>query len=228
MWNVEDDLLKIDSSKDVCCNTNIYFALRPGPIPEAQDETPDASTPSTLYLDMTVCNRSNDMVWGMFGANVVHMSFLQEYVAAHLNAEVGKYHQITNNLHVYTARWEPGVLLSEYPRGWIDPYQHRVEPRIIPLVKDPELFDLELGAFVRLYGTHRGNSYTSHLSGLDEWHEPFLQEVAKPMCNAFLMYKDKDYEAATNWVERIKSDDWREVSHDWIQRRLKTKFPANV
>ena len=34
-----------------------------------------------VKLCMTVCNRSNDMLWGAYGANVVHMSMLQEFVA---------------------------------------------------------------------------------------------------------------------------------------------------
>src|SRR5690606_25634418 len=28
MWNVEDDLLKVDSSKDVCCNLSACFSIR--------------------------------------------------------------------------------------------------------------------------------------------------------------------------------------------------------
>src|SRR5690606_5311325 len=52
MWNVQDDLMKISKSADVCCNTNCYFLITDG------------------KLDMTVCNRSNDMVLGMLGANL--------------------------------------------------------------------------------------------------------------------------------------------------------------
>ena len=45
------------------CNTHIYFRTVAG------------------KLNMTVCNRSNDVVWGMLGANAVHMTYLHELIA---------------------------------------------------------------------------------------------------------------------------------------------------
>ena len=30
MWNVEDDLLKVDSSRDVCCNLSVLFTVERG------------------------------------------------------------------------------------------------------------------------------------------------------------------------------------------------------
>ena len=56
MWSPTGDL-GIDA-KDVPCNTHIYFRRR------------------GESLDMTVCNRSNDLVWGALGSNIVHFSFL--------------------------------------------------------------------------------------------------------------------------------------------------------
>ena len=50
---------------------------------------------------MTVCNRSNDMLWGAYGANAVHMSMLQEYLASRLEIAVGEYTQISDSFHVY-------------------------------------------------------------------------------------------------------------------------------
>ena len=52
---------------------------------------------------MTVSNRSNDIIWGTFGANAVHMSMLHEYVASALMLHVGKYTQISDSFHAYTA-----------------------------------------------------------------------------------------------------------------------------
>ena len=63
MWDAKQDLSHRNESKDLPCNTHVYFSIREG------------------FLDMTVCNRSNDLIWGCCGANAVHMSFLQEYVA---------------------------------------------------------------------------------------------------------------------------------------------------
>lgn len=69
--------------KDRPCNTHLYFRV-------VDDK-----------LDMTVCNRSNDVVWGMCGANIVHMTYLQELVAAGARIPVGRYYVMTNNLHIY-------------------------------------------------------------------------------------------------------------------------------
>lgn len=85
MWDPECDL-GVDK-KDVPCNTHIYFRVVGG------------------KLDMTVCNRSNDVVWGMLGANVVHMTMLQELVALAIGMEVGTYRVFTQNAHVYEQHW---------------------------------------------------------------------------------------------------------------------------
>ena len=84
MWDAEGELRMANSCKDHPCNTHIYFNVRDN------------------ILDMTVCNRSNDMIWGALGANAVHMSILQEYIASHIGARVGIYTQFSNNLHAYT------------------------------------------------------------------------------------------------------------------------------
>ena len=130
MWTVEDDLLKIDPrvSKDVCCNLSCMFLLNP----------------QTKHLDLTVINRSNDLCWGTFGANVVHMAYLLEYVACCVGVPVGVYHQISNNAHVYDAtftpeKWEDpdhlGQFYGEY--NWT-----------VPLVRDQATFDRECAAFI--------------------------------------------------------------------------------
>ena len=40
-------------------------------------------------LQMTVHCRSNDIIWGTYGANAVHFSILQEYVAARIGVDLG-------------------------------------------------------------------------------------------------------------------------------------------
>ncbi len=82
MWDANFDLGQ-DDRKDRPCNTHAYFDLRGG------------------VLNMTVCCRSNDMVWGAYGANVVHFSMLQELIAHALGVHMGTYTQMSNNAHVY-------------------------------------------------------------------------------------------------------------------------------
>lgn len=229
MWNVEDDLLKIDTSKDVCCNVCAFFSIRDpddgltcGPFhPDVTAGTRkhgDRMRP--LELDMTVVNRSNDMIWGMLGANVVHFSFLQEYVANCVGVGTGAYHQFTNNLHVYKERWNPEQLLSntDEQETYMTFYPSK---GFIPLVKDPATFDQEVKQFVGINGD--GNEIVGNLTwqeGNLTWQEPFLQRVAQPMCHAFHRHKARDYDAALHWVEKVEPGDWRTAARNWINKRM--------
>lgn len=228
MWNVEDDLLKIDSSRDVCCNLSVCFSIRTWYESEGHDASGE---PPHRALDMTVFNRSNDMILGMLGANVVHFSILQEYMAAHLGVEVGVYNQVTNNLHCYVSNWEPERWLGDVLPDFYERYPNMRDgepynpewcyswhkPKLLSLVSDPATFDRELPEFVEL---HKGpEEPTCKIA----WQEPFFRDVASPMLRAFHVYKRKDYEAALVWAGRIEADDWRIAARSWIERRVKAK-----
>lgn len=257
MWNVNDDLLKINdvrgvcrhcrgrahfveggvggdcavcngtgvqekipASKDVCCNLNVMFSVRKEDMTQRRhaeesmlDSTPYADSPRQ-YLDMTVTNRSNDLVWGMLGANVVHFSFLQEYMAARIGVEVGQYHHFTNNLHTYTWNWEPEKWLAYYkPMTMHDPvvydimYNRRIET--VPLVSNVEKFDSEVGQFIDAPKEH--------------YNEPFLQDVAGPMMYALDLYKREKYDDMKQMVLNIQAEDWRTAAALWLGRRLTKK-----
>jgi thymidylate synthase len=229
MWNVEDDLLKIDSSKDVCCNTHAYFSVEQGTCRacngtggDAVGDTGQLCPKCNGYphdqprlLNMTVCNRSNDLVLGMLGANAVHFSILQEYMAAQLGLEVGVYNQFTNNLHVYTSNWEPERWLREYDQGgarsddWYnDTFKH------FPLVRNPAIFDAELEQFVENHKDKDCPEYDAE----DEWQEPFFRCVAEPMFKAFHSHKRK---AVQNmWLNHCEAEDWKIAGRAWLERRL--------
>jgi thymidylate synthase len=262
MWNVEDDLLRIGGkctcgadrsgpsaeahdrdcaevtgSKDVACNLSVMFSLREVPEHYGNWERQGNLGPDNpLALDMTVTNRSNDMVWGMLGANFVHFTFLQEYVAAALGVEVGRYHHFTNNLHAYTdpKRWEPEKWLRWYCEagndnceweefqgyGYKDSQTEREIQPGIALVKDRATFDAELPEFVERF------SKNPHGGGM--WREPFLATVAQPALLAY-HYGYKEHtegypvanSIATHWLNMIAADDWRVACTSWIKRRWK-------
>lgn len=61
-------------------------------------------------LHMMVTNRSNDIIYGIFGANIVQFSTIQETLCSWLrnsgnadfkDLQVGTYHQITDSMHSY-------------------------------------------------------------------------------------------------------------------------------
>jgi thymidylate synthase len=82
MWDPSADLGR--SGLDFPCNNLCYFRqAAPG------------------VLDMTIACRSNDALFGAYGANAVHFSVLHEFVASMVGMELGSMHQISNNLHIY-------------------------------------------------------------------------------------------------------------------------------
>jgi hypothetical protein len=94
---------------------------------------------------MTVSNRSNDLIWGTYGANMVHFNLLLTYVAAAVGVPKGYYHQVSSNTHLYmdfpiTQRFiekdeagGPKSLSAEYAR-----HPFLVRPHTIPLADKTE------------------------------------------------------------------------------------------
>lgn len=92
MWDATvDGRTTPENAKDRPCNDIIKFQAIP------------TEVPGHYRLNMSVFCRSNDAVWGCYGANAVHFSILLEYVAHAAGMEVGSYFQISDNLHIYDA-----------------------------------------------------------------------------------------------------------------------------
>jgi thymidylate synthase len=199
MWSPEGDLVPVDGyggvegTKDVPCNTQVYFEIQEG------------------RLDMTVTNRSNDMVWGMLGANVVHFAFLQEYMAAMIGIPTGYYHQFTNNLHVYTERWTPVEYLNDEEP---DHYKQLPRMNVVPLVSDPDIFDRECSDFVAGYCGEG-----AFPSGGEKFKTHFLSSVAWPMVKSYRAYKANDLNRALDYANEVMADDWRRACVAWMTKR---------
>ena len=219
MWTIKSDLLKIDHqfdtkmvdgsrtgfSKDVCCNTNIYFSMRRSlePHPGAYAKDGVIVVPITQRLDMTVCNRSNDLVWGLLGANYVHFSFLHEYMANCLGVNIGTYYHFSNDLHIYKNNWEPEEWLAE-PLAIYPPFLAGMP--LVDTLSRQEDFDRECLQLVKSHGAMTSS-------------EPFLHNIVRPMCNAFKMHKQRNYKEALEWMSQVKSDDWQRAGTAWITKR---------
>lgn len=234
MWNVQDDLLKVDTGKDLCCNLSVVFKVELGTCrlcggkghgPEREGKVFVMRSPCEAcggkphdcprYLNMVVFNRSNDLVWGMLGANVVQFSMLQEYLAAYLGLDVGRYDQVTADLHAYTDTWEPEKWLADAPH-----WQHAYEQRgwsPTPLVAYLKAFERQLPDFVEYHKEWR------HGKPLPGWTEPFLKDVAHPMCMVYGFYKRGEYKSCLRWLEMVASPDWRTAAQGWVARRLARK-----
>lgn len=196
MWDPSKDLGAV--SKDLPCNTHAYFQVVSG------------------RVDMMICNRSNDLIWGAYGANAVHMSFLQELVALLAGLPVGTYYQTSFNTHYYTQLHEPMV----QKLAAIAPEMGR-PPRECPYAAQV-VRPTPLGA-----GGATGNEFLADLSAFMEKPTDceglcdFFVRVAAPLFRAHSIYKHKlgargDALAA---LEDCAASDWRLACQEWINRR---------
>lgn len=196
MWDGYRDLMN-QGSKDLPCNTQVVFRV----IGKA--------------LDMTVFNRSNDAIWGAYGANVVHFSFLQEYVASSLNMDVGTYRQVSNNLHLY-----PDVPVAARMLGLVgvSSEQHYAYGRVKTA---PFLFNFpeeEKNGFVEELMRFIDNPCRP-LSGKSR----FFREVASPLWNLWGVRGEATGEVVR--AARLMADcDWKLAAIQWINRRRAAKY----
>lgn len=167
-------------------------------------------------VDMVVFNRSNDLVWGMLGANVVHFSMLHEYVARHAGYPVGTYTQVSANLHGYVKT--AGPMIEHWNDGCPDPYENEpVYPAaIVQAYTTQEQWDDDCRRFV----TDSGRLPPDPI----QFHDPFFQEVAWPIVRAHDILKDRPddpqrFEYARNALLMCGASDWRLACVEWINRR---------
>jgi hypothetical protein len=204
MWdpyNHEDacsDLHKvIAGGKDVPCNTHAYFDARGG------------------KLNMTVLCRSNDLWWGCYGANAVHFSVLQEYLAAWVGVPVGLYRQFSNNWHLYTnVVKEKDLFALATDAEASDAYIYE-DIRPMPLVESIEAWDQDLKSFME----QPMRDY--------QYHEEFFNGVAAPMFAAWHLRKTRQG-TGLDMAKDIAAPDWRKACVDWIERREAKKKEADI
>jgi hypothetical protein len=173
---------------------------------------------------MTVCCRSNDMLWGAYGANAVHMSVLQEYVATMVGVEMGEYRQVSDSFHIYlfgkNPTWDKVKDLTIDPytfRHLKNPYD-RIEHKYTPLITDPEVFNWELKRFFTIH--------PSDFDSYDGWGNPAFKDIAVPMMRAYALHKEKKY-SVYKALNDIKPVDWQTACFDWIRKRDKAYNKAD-
>lgn len=171
--------------KDIPCNTGIYF--------EIADE----------QLNMTVTCRSNDMIWGCYGSNVVHMSMLQEFVADAVGIEVGTYTQFSNNFHVYERHWNLLENVAPY-----EPYNYDLYGSHVSIVRfGNAVTDLE--ELMQWIGSPDADQYTN----------PYILLVLRPMLTAYRYYKNNRKIQALKACNDIADMEVRVACKQWLERR---------
>jgi thymidylate synthase len=170
-------------------------------------------------LDMTVFNRSNDVIWGCCGANAVHFPLLQEYIAGRLRVEVGYYWQISTNLHLYLNHID---MMRKRTSGGeeetIDFFLkdcERYYEKTQPLVTYPLTFDEDLRETMLWIEDMRESKevYDGNIAN------GFLREVVMPMAMAHQCYKNGDKEGSEKAIDAVIAEDWRIAGRQWLDRR---------
>lgn len=185
MWDPRTDLGA--DKKDLPCNTHIYFEV-------LNDK-----------LNMTVCCRSNDMVWGAYGANAVHFSILQELLALELDLRVGSYYQMSNNFHIYT-QMGPGPALLQSTSTEPECMYETGMAQAIPLLSGGECvwnFLEDCVCFIH----HEVPRLKTH----------FMRRVAGPLRAAYLARKQ-----GLEWrsmLDDVPDCDWLLAFRLWAARR---------
>jgi|SRR3990167_86083 len=192
MWDRRYDLGS--ASKDVACNVAATFQISGG------------------RLEMVVFCRSNDIIWGCYGANAVHFSMLMEYVARNVGVPMGTYTQVSVNWHAYRETFDP-IVDDALDKVSPNPYYLRAN-RPFPLMSvSRELWDADVRRFVTADGR----------ATVESFNDPFFNDVALPIVHAHDIYKDAigedRYLGALEMLDDCKALDWRRACMDWIERR---------
>jgi len=207
MWNPELDLGQ--EGKDFPCNVSATFQ---------RDEKG--------RLDLTVFCRSNDIIWGQLGANLVHMSMLLEYMAHWIGCPVGTYTQVSVNWHAYMNKY---MELEKLPRPssfhyGFDPYND--DGVVSPLMTDIDTHEhLDEVIQVLLARADSGSfPYSTHPNYM-------LGSVWAATADAVLRAHHlwRTLQAPSRFTEAIKAVkdipfewsqyDWTLAMHEWLSRR---------
>jgi thymidylate synthase len=202
-----DDLM--GEWKDRPCNTQAFFRVR-------KEHTFRFRGGESTYddkLDMTICCRSNDIVWGAYGANAVHFSMLQEYMAGRIGVDVGTLYQVSNNYHGYTAvldaLGDPMLQESDlYTSG---------EVHALDMGTDWGRWDEDLKHFMKWHDDILWAE--GHVSfGTSFFNEWFTQVPMRAAISNWC-HRRGDKEKALDFASRIAASDWRTACTQWLQRR---------
>ena len=199
IWNPHLDLGA--TTKDTPCNDMIMLQVRDG------------------YLHMTVNNRSNDVIWGAYGANAVQFSMLQEFIAVMVGVEVGYYTQQSNSYHVYPDNpfWQK-YIAGNHDSGHVhNPYMtEEVQPWPIALTPQEagqfysDCRDLDSSAQVGTLGSRHTRP---------SWRSPFFRQNVEMALEGYTLFKEGDYEKSMLFLQNMSAPDWRLAMVQWVLRR---------
>lgn len=210
IWDPAEDW---KSSKDIPCNDTIMLKIRDG------------------KLRMTVCNRSNDVIWGTYGANVVQFSTLLCYIAGRVGVDVGAYTQISDSFHVYEDnpfwnKWlerygnggTPPVVDNLYAFAEISDNVHATQAYLAPHELFSGAFDSDLHTFFDLWDKAQTDGELKNI-WVYQYETDSFSEVVVPMFLTFSRWKEGHKTVALDCAQQIRALDWKSAVKAWMLRR---------
>lgn len=197
MWDAKRDLLH--RGRDLPCNTVATLQRDP-----------------SGKLDLTVFNRSNDIVWGMFGANAVQFGSLLEYMAIRIGCPPGTYTQITVNYHGYLDTLEQVKNIRPDRMNFInDPYASG-KVRTVPMEGTAKDLDNQIGHILFCADSE---FIDVSPSASFEWAKTYFLVLKAHQVYRKIKDDSRYLRALEVLAEADQSIDWVVAATEWIQRR---------
>jgi thymidylate synthase len=200
MWDAQLDLGK--QGKDVPCNDTATFQV------DTQGR-----------LQLSVFCRSNDLIMGAYGANVVQFSVLHEFMAAWIQVPLGNYYQISVNWHAYLRDIDK---VRHIPKeAYYNPYETNV------VWNQPMRTYFEYDSFMpgiqELLFLYNDKSNLILTDTIESSH-PWLQ-MAYRMLRAHKFWKLGEKQEALNSLEKsdFRGNDFVQAGMEWMMRRMREK-----
>jgi thymidylate synthase len=203
-----DDLL--GDWKDRPCNTQVYFRVRENAPPEMYAAGGAEPEPA---LDMLITCRSNDIVYGAYGANAVHFSILHEYMAGRIGVKVGAMEQLSFNYHAYH-----DVLERVGCPAYLETYTgHKL--KALPIGTDFDAWDADLHYFMSWQKALVEAGVTEPGKYINRW----FSHTVEPMFIAHFKWKNAVHKEARGYAQLIESEDWRFAALQWFEIRTNSR-----
>jgi hypothetical protein len=196
------------NTKDKACNLCLMFSVA-----------------ANGSLEMTSINRSNDAIWGIVtGANIVHLSFFQEYVAGALGRRAGAWSHVSNNLHVYTDNPQWAKMRDDKETHDLYSGDFLISDQLIPNEGMHSMFDTSLlvlaGSMHKAVEDGTTLQIGSVMMNFLFEHLPFFGHTAVPVFNAWQLRKQgAKREEILDMLRRVRSEDWAIACTHWMERR---------
>lgn len=198
IWRPELDAA--GGSRDIPCNDMVMFKVRDN------------------RLNMSVLNRSNDMLWGAYGANAVQFAFLLEYVAAAIGVAPGEYRQVSDSFHVYADGPGGGLFNKLMDAPGMEPSPDLQDEYRLGLCGVCPIVPAAIDRWANDYIDKAAEGSTPFRVA-----DPFLWDVVAPMIEAFNLHRDHgDTRGAMAVLAPYREAlDWHRAGYYWLERRLR-------